>query len=162
VTIGTDGAIYVADWYDPVVGGHLMQDSTGFGRIYRVERKDKKMEAPSIDLNTTEGQMLAFKSPAINVRYAGFEKLKAKGDAVSLTDIPYERKSGLLLQLAQQSNDRWMLETIGRSAQGNESDLYARLKIAMKQDIPSTRWNEKMSSLAWRLHPVESVNDFAL
>jgi glucose/arabinose dehydrogenase len=21
VTIGTDGAIYVADWYDPVVGG---------------------------------------------------------------------------------------------------------------------------------------------
>src|SRR4029077_5131905 len=30
VTIGTDGAIYVADWYDPVVGGHQMKDSIGY------------------------------------------------------------------------------------------------------------------------------------
>jgi hypothetical protein len=26
VTVGTDGAVYVADWYDPVVG-HQMRDS---------------------------------------------------------------------------------------------------------------------------------------
>ncbi|HUQ66769.1 MAG TPA: PVC-type heme-binding CxxCH protein [Flavitalea sp.] len=241
VTIGTDGAIYVADWYDPVVGGHLMQDSTGFGRIYRIARKDKKMDAPQIDLNTTEGQLLALKSPAINVRYAGFERLKTKGDAVleplkellkdentyvraravwllsqsgdagrgevenllsdkneiiratayralrivtedavryadkmvadtsafvrreiavSLTDIPYEKKKELLLRLALQNNDRWMLETIGRSAHGNESLLYAQLKNAMKQNMPATKWNEKMSMLAWRLHPAETVNDF--
>jgi putative membrane-bound dehydrogenase-like protein len=30
VMIGTDGAIYVSDWYDPVVGGHQMNDSTGY------------------------------------------------------------------------------------------------------------------------------------
>jgi putative membrane-bound dehydrogenase-like protein len=33
---GTDGALYIADWYDPVVGGHQQMDSTGFGRIYRL------------------------------------------------------------------------------------------------------------------------------
>lgn len=79
VTIGTDGAIYIADWYDPVVGGHLTQDSTGFGRIYRISRKDKKMMAPSIDLSTVDGQIQALKSPAINVRYAAYQQLKEQG-----------------------------------------------------------------------------------
>jgi putative membrane-bound dehydrogenase-like protein len=79
VTIGTDGAIYVADWYDPVVGGHLMQDSTGFGRIYRISRKDKNMSVPSIDLSTIEGQVQGLKNPAINVRYAASQKLRDGG-----------------------------------------------------------------------------------
>ncbi len=81
VTIGTDGAIYVADWYDPVVGGHQMKDKKGYGRIYRIAPKNKKLSAPKIDLNTIEGQLLAFKSPAINVRNQGFEKLKQQGEA---------------------------------------------------------------------------------
>lgn len=81
VTIGTDGALYVADWYDPVVGGHAMHDSTGYGRVYRITRKDKKMLAPQLDLSTVDGQIAALKSPAINVRNGGFEKLKAQGAA---------------------------------------------------------------------------------
>ncbi|NNV57295.1 PVC-type heme-binding CxxCH protein [Limnovirga soli] len=80
VTIGTDGAIYVADWYDPVVGGHQMKDTKGYGRIYRITPKNKQLIAPQIDLNTMEGQLLAFKSPAINVRNLGFEKIKQQGD----------------------------------------------------------------------------------
>ena len=82
VTIGTDGAIYVADWYDPVVGGHLMQDSTGFGRIYRIAKKNKMMDVPSIDLNAIAGQIQALKNPAINVRYEGFKRLRAGGSSV--------------------------------------------------------------------------------
>ena len=81
VTIGTDGAIYIADWYDPLVGGHQMQDSIGYGRIYRIAPKNKKLVAPEIDLNTIEGQLLAFKNPAINVRNQGFQKLKQSGEA---------------------------------------------------------------------------------
>ena len=83
VTIGTDGAIYVADWYDPVVGGHLMQDSSGFGRIYRISRKDKKMVTPVIDLSTIDGQIEALKNPAINVRYAAVQKLKQQGESAT-------------------------------------------------------------------------------
>jgi putative membrane-bound dehydrogenase-like protein len=83
ITIGTDGAIYIADWYDPVVGGHQMEDSLGYGRIYRIAPKNKKLVAPKIDLATSEGQLLAFKSPAINVRNIGFELLKRNGSNVN-------------------------------------------------------------------------------
>ncbi len=83
VAVGTDGAIYVADWYDPVVGGHQMKDSIGYGRIYRITPANKNLKKPVIDFSTTEGQLQALKNPAINVRYAAFTKLKAKGDEVT-------------------------------------------------------------------------------
>jgi len=35
---------------------------------------------PKIDLNTIEGQILALKSPSVNVRNGGFTRLKAQGD----------------------------------------------------------------------------------
>src|SRR5687767_11284235 len=80
VTIGTDGAIYIADWYDPVVGGHQMKDEKGYGRIYRIAPKNRKLFTPKIELATVDGQLEAFKNPAINVRNAGFEKLKSAGE----------------------------------------------------------------------------------
>ncbi len=82
VTIGTDGAIYVADWYDPVVGGHQMEDTAGYGRIYRIAPKNKKLIPPKIDLGSVEGQIEGLKNPAVNVRNSAFEKLKAQGPAV--------------------------------------------------------------------------------
>jgi len=82
VAIGTDGAIYVADWYDPIVGGHQMMDSVGYGRIYRIAPKNKKLITPKIDLDQTSGQIAAFLNPAINVRNQGFEQLKAQGSEI--------------------------------------------------------------------------------
>lgn len=82
VTVGTDGAIYVADWYDPVVGGHQMQDTANFGRIYRIAPKNKKLTNPKIDLSNTAGQIEALKNPAVNVRFQAFEALKKQGEAV--------------------------------------------------------------------------------
>ncbi|TAG16994.1 MAG: dehydrogenase [Cytophagia bacterium] len=79
---GTDGSLFVADWYDPVVGGHAMHDKKGYGRIYRITPKNKKLTPPKIDLTTTEGQIAALKNPAINVRNLGFEALKAQGEKV--------------------------------------------------------------------------------
>ena len=42
VAVGADGAIYVADWYDAIVGGHQMHDGKGYGRIYRVTPKGRR------------------------------------------------------------------------------------------------------------------------
>ena len=104
VAIGTDGAIYVADWYDPIVGGHKMYDKKGYGRIYRITPKNTTLTAPAIDLSHTEGQLHALLNPAINVRNQGFERLKAQGEAVLpevkeilSSDNPYHRARAVWL-----------------------------------------------------------------
>ena len=79
---GTDGAIYVADWYDAVVGGHAMNDKKGYGRIYRITPKGKKLKAPTLDFTTTKGLVGVLKSPAINVRAVAYEKLKNMGEKI--------------------------------------------------------------------------------
>ncbi len=86
VAIAPDGSIFVADWFDPRSGGHSALDSTFSGTIYRITPKGKKLTTPKFDLNTTAGQIAALKSPAVNVRALGFNKLKAAG-AASLAPV---------------------------------------------------------------------------
>jgi putative membrane-bound dehydrogenase-like protein len=81
VAVGPDGAIYIADWYDPIVGGHGMNDKKGYGRIYRISPKGKKLTAPRIDLSSTDGLIEALKNPAVNVRALAFEGLRNKGES---------------------------------------------------------------------------------
>ena len=80
VTVGHDGAIYVADWYDPGVGGHMMRDRTGSGTIYRIAPKGFKPVNPKLDLKSIGGMINALKSPAVNVRALGFISLKEAGE----------------------------------------------------------------------------------
>ena len=83
VTVGADGCIYVADWYDPGVGGHKTDDKTYSGAIYRIAPKGSLVKTPQIDLSTTEGQLAAMKSPANNVRNNGFTRLKSASKGLS-------------------------------------------------------------------------------
>ncbi|GAB2548332.1 PVC-type heme-binding CxxCH protein [Spirosoma aerophilum] len=107
VTVGTDGAIYIADWYDPVVGGHQMKDAKGYGRIYRITPRGKKLKTPKIDLRTTDGQIAALLNPAVNVRMQGFAALVKQGEkavepvmALLTSTNPYHRSRAIFL-LAQ-------------------------------------------------------------
>lgn len=82
IAVGPDGALYIADWYDPIVGGHQMKDQKGYGRIYRITPKGKKLKTPKLDLTTTQGQIAALLSPAVNVRMLGFNALWEQGEKV--------------------------------------------------------------------------------
>lgn len=81
ICVGPDGALYVADWTDPRVGGHDTQDNAASGVIYRIAPMGFKSVVPKIDLGTEEGAVLALKSPAVNVRSLGFQKLKSTAAA---------------------------------------------------------------------------------
>lgn len=81
IAVGVDGAIYVADWFDPRVGGHADLDTTTSGAIYRIAPKGFKPSVPKLDLATVEGQIGALKSPAVNVRALGFMRLHERGAA---------------------------------------------------------------------------------
>lgn len=113
VTVGPDGALYVADWFDPRVGGHGTMDKSGSGTIYRIAPKGFKPVVPKIDLGTTEGQIAALKSPAVNVRAGGFNALKAQGDkAVPAVAELLKDKNPYIAARAV-----WLLAQLGDSGQ---------------------------------------------
>jgi len=82
VCVGPDGALYVADWNDAVVGGHNMMDrnlATMTGRIYRVAPPGFKSVVRKLDLNTANGCAQALQSPNLDTRYLAWTALAAMG-----------------------------------------------------------------------------------
>jgi putative membrane-bound dehydrogenase-like protein len=128
VTVGPDGAIYVADWYDSRVGGHQTLDDTCTGAIYRIAPKGFKSVIPKIDVSTPEGAAAVLRNPAVNVRHLGFNALKGFGQkslpAVSeiLRDAnPYIAARGV-----------WLLPYLGEEG-------VTRTKALLKDTNPSLR-----------------------
>jgi putative membrane-bound dehydrogenase-like protein len=84
VCVAPDGSVFIADWYDPGVGGHGMGDIE-HGRIYRVAPKGNKPSVPKVDLSTNAGLKAALGSPALSVRYMAMAKIQG-------TDWPEARE----------------------------------------------------------------------
>ncbi|MGB6045312.1 MAG: PVC-type heme-binding CxxCH protein, partial [Pirellulales bacterium] len=80
VSIAPDGSIFVADWYDPGVGGHQAGDIDS-GRIFRVIPKGgkKQYETPTFDFDSAEGAVEALKNPNYCVRYLAWTALRRMG-----------------------------------------------------------------------------------
>jgi len=236
VAVGTDGAIYVADWFDATVGGHDMREKEGRGRILRIAPRGDATRVPKIDFDTPDGQLAALNSPAINVRYAAAVKLRQgeatrplvqmarEGDvrlraraiwilaqsgrdgaavvtnllkddderirvtafralravghplpmaeaakdpspavrreaAIALRDVPFEQCRNELLALARgyDGRDRFYLEAFGIACEGKESAIYPLL-LAEMGDRDPLKWSDAMAGLAWRLHPLASID----
>ncbi len=49
VAVAPDGSIYIADWFDPGVGGHQAGDTKAYGRILRISREEGQAEKPMRD-----------------------------------------------------------------------------------------------------------------
>jgi len=132
---GTDGTIYVADWYDAVVGGHAMNDKKGYGRIYRIRPKGKNPQAPTLDFSTTKGLLDVIKSPAINVRAVAFEKLKSAGEKIIPDLEPLLSHPNPYIQ----ARAIWLLAALGpKGLEKVERILIAHIKkTAKKSENPS-------------------------
>ncbi|MEP7251674.1 MAG: PVC-type heme-binding CxxCH protein [Ginsengibacter sp.] len=78
VCVAPDGSLFVADWYDPGVGGHQMVDMNR-GRIYRIAPSVGEYKTPSIDLSSADGAAEALKSPNGATRYLAWKKLNSLG-----------------------------------------------------------------------------------
>ncbi len=85
VCVAPDGSIYVADWNDAGVGGHLMADQEFekmTGRIYRIAPRGSKSSVPKLSLTNAAGCVEALQSPNQATRYLAWTRLHAmSGDA---------------------------------------------------------------------------------
>jgi putative membrane-bound dehydrogenase-like protein len=82
VAVGADGAIYVADWFDPRVGGHDDKDDGTVGAIYRIAPRGFKPVVPVYE-ESIAGLAAALRSPAVNVRGAAAARLAQHGAAAA-------------------------------------------------------------------------------
>jgi putative membrane-bound dehydrogenase-like protein len=78
--VAPDGSVFVADWYDPGVGGHNMGDLEGSrGRIYRVAPTGNRPVVPALDLTSSAGLTAALASPNPTRQYLAYQAIKAQG-----------------------------------------------------------------------------------
>eukprot|EP00913_Durusdinium_trenchii_P023331 g21909.t1 len=93
VKMGPDGAIYIADWYNPIIqhGEVDFRDPRRdhvHGRIWRVTFKGRKtLPKPKLVGATTAELLNALKSPEMWTRQQAKRVLKERGDAIVLPEL---------------------------------------------------------------------------
>ncbi len=84
VAIAPDGSLFVADWYDPGVGGHNMGDHEKgkiMGRRSRVASSSHSSSSSPLNLSTADAAVKALQSPNKATQYLAWQKLHALGGA---------------------------------------------------------------------------------
>ncbi|EMI21797.1 membrane-bound dehydrogenase domain-containing protein [Rhodopirellula maiorica SM1] len=80
VSAAPDGSLFIADWYDPGVGGHRMGD-TKRGRLFRVTPSSLKDQysVPKLIYESVDGAIAALRSPNTSARYLAAKTLREMG-----------------------------------------------------------------------------------
>lgn len=78
VATAPDGSLFVADWYDPGVGGHQMGDLDR-GRIFRLAPNQVAYQLPELDLQTPAGAAAGLFSPNQATRFVAWQALEGFG-----------------------------------------------------------------------------------
>jgi putative membrane-bound dehydrogenase-like protein len=144
VCVAPDGSLYVADWNDPVVGGHDMGDrdpDTMTGRVYRMAPPGVKAFVPKLDLTTAAGCAKALQSPNLSTRYLAWTALNAmpKGAKKELRKVwkdnskPRLRARALFLLAQEKGNDA---KSVAQAIKDNNPDLrITGLRIASEHKL---------------------------
>ena len=103
VAVAPDGALFVSDWYDPVVGWNRQADSER-GRIYRIAPAGHRQQNKPLNLKNGTDAITALKSPNLDARHLGWQALHDMGieviphlDPLYAAGKPHERARALWL-----------------------------------------------------------------
>lgn len=115
VCTAPDGSLIVADWYDPGVGGHRMED-TKHGRLFRVTPPDQgtSYKIAKQDFGSIDGCIAALLNPNLATRYIAWTELHKMGSKAepALQKVFNEAKDA-----RQRARALWLLGKIdGRGA----------------------------------------------
>jgi putative membrane-bound dehydrogenase-like protein len=148
ICVAPDGSVFVADWYDPGVGGHGMGDTTR-GRVYRLAPKGHKYQVPKVDLESPDGFLNALGSANLAVRHMAIAALRSfhKDDLVRILTRALDQD----VNAALRARALWQFFRYGFQSR--------RLEHALKADDPRLRV-EGVRVLAQK-HGAHS-NDFSL
>jgi putative membrane-bound dehydrogenase-like protein len=79
VCVAPDGSVFIADWYDPGVGGHNAGDQNR-GRVFRVAPPSAARYAfEKPNYSTAQGALVALTNPNLSVRYQAWKALQRMG-----------------------------------------------------------------------------------
>ncbi|HUE73097.1 MAG TPA: PVC-type heme-binding CxxCH protein [Pirellulaceae bacterium] len=145
VCVAPDGSLFVADWYDPGVGGHNQQE-VDRGRIFRVAPPGSKYSVPKFDFATVEGCLKALENANLNVRYHAVTSLVSIADkahhpveeAIEKAADP-RLKARLLWVLAQMPGEGE--EAVVMAALDNDADVrVTAVRIAQRLGLDAEGW----------------------
>lgn len=114
VAVAPDGSLFVADWYDSVVGGGGM-DHPGSGRIYRILPKghDGKYRIPSFDFGSPDGLLQGLRSPCVSSRARAIQRIWRYGEEAIPMLAPFAKSEDRVLR----ARVLYMLGTLGPDGQ---------------------------------------------
>ena len=133
VCTAPDGSVFVADWYDPIVGGGAAGDAEK-GRIYRIhsEAAAYKLDAAG-QLESIDMAIENLKSPNMATRYLAWTYLKqAEEKAESSLQALWSTKSADYPQSVYRARAIWLLGILPEKGE-------SYIKEALEDDDPNMR-----------------------
>ncbi|MDX1941340.1 MAG: PQQ-dependent sugar dehydrogenase [Saprospiraceae bacterium] len=121
VAAAPDGSLFVADWYDPGVGGHQAGD-VDRGRIYRIAPPKTDYKISSVDVKSPDGAAQALLNPNMDIFYQGWTALASFGKEAEsalqklwTSDNPRHRAQALWLLAKLENGDSYINEALADS-----------------------------------------------
>ena len=127
VCVAPDGSLFVSDWYDPGVGGHLVGDQEK-GRIFRIAPENHQYSVPVHDFASIPGLIEALKSPNQAIRYLAWQELYEAGMSAKAA----------LLELLESNDPRFMARALWLLAELDPEEAYHQGMFTLVDDLQVT------------------------